>query len=316
MAEPILSVENLSVRYAGSGRSVTAVNEVSFAVAPGEVFGLVGESGSGKSSVCAALMRLLPNSAELTGRVGFEGRDLISLRERDMNALRGSRIAQVPQQPMTSLSPTSSIGAQLEWYLGGLMDDPEIRETLTAIGLRPVLDRSAALPRGFSGGQLQRLLIAVASLAHEPSLLLADEPTTTLDATVQAQVLRLLLAMRRRLDLSIVYVSHDLSVIAQVCDRVGVMYGGRLVEVARVEDLFDAPRHPYTRALIATMPSAVGPDERLRSIPGTATGSNRLRGCPFAPRCELADDQCRAAMPAVETVGSSMVRCFHTEVAA
>ena len=221
-----------------------------------------------------------------------------------MREVRGRRIALVPQQPMTSLSPTSTIGKQMGWYLGELLEDPEIHETLTSIGLRPVLDRAGNLPQGFSGGQLQRLLIAIASLAHKPALMLADEPTTTLDATVQAQVLRLLLDMRAKLGLSILYVSHDLAVIAQVCDRVGVMYGGRLVEVASVQELFDAPKHPYTQALIAAMPSASADDERLQSIPGTAAGANRLAGCPFAPRCPRADDQCRTAMPEAETIGT------------
>ncbi len=316
MTDPILAVENLTVRYGSSSRATTAVKGVSFEVARGEVFGLVGESGSGKSSVCTALMRLLPRTAQLRGSVRFDGRNLVDLNEKAMREVRGRRIALVPQQPMTSLSPTSTIGKQMGWYLGELLEDPEIHETLTSIGLRPVLDRAGNLPQGFSGGQLQRLLIAIASLAHKPALMLADEPTTTLDATVQAQVLRLLLDMRAKLGLSILYVSHDLAVIAQVCDRVGVMYGGRLVEVASVQELFDAPKHPYTQALIAAMPSASADDERLQSIPGTAAGANRLAGCPFAPRCPRADDQCRSAMPEAETIGSSMVRCYHVEVPA
>lgn len=316
MTEPILAVSDLTVRYGGARSATTAVNQVSFEVERGEVFGLVGESGSGKSSVCGALMRLLPRSAHLAGAVRFDGLDLAHTSEKTMRSVRGRRIALVPQQPMTSLSPTSSIGRQMGWHLGDLVEDPEIRATLTSIGLRPVLDRSAYLPQGFSGGQLQRLLIAIASLAHRPSLLLADEPTTTLDATVQAQVLRLLLDMRTRLGLSILYVSHDLAVIAQVCDRVGVMYGGRLVEVAGVEDLFAAPRHPYTQALIAAMPSASARHERLHAIPGVAAGANRLPGCPFAPRCPRADQLCRTTMPEPESIGASTVRCHHVEVLA
>ncbi len=308
--DPLLTVADLSVRY---GRT-TAVNDVSFEVARGEIFGLVGESGSGKSSVCGALARLLPRSAQLTGAVQFEGKNLVALPEKAMRRVRGRRVALVPQQPMTSLSPTSTIGRQMQWYLGDQLENREVRETLAAIGLRPVLDRSANLPMGFSGGQLQRLLIAIASLSHKPSLLLADEPTTTLDATVQAQVLRLLLELRERLDLSIVYVSHDLAVIAQVCDRVGVMYGGRLVEVATVQELFTAPRHPYTQALMSAMPSRSQRGERLRAIPGSASGANRLPGCPFAPRCTRALEVCHRIMPAAEQIGGSMVRCHNPEV--
>lgn len=316
MTEPLLSVEDLTVRYGGSGGATTAVNRVTFQVARGEIFGLVGESGSGKSSICSALMRLLPRSARLGGAIRFDGQDLVQANEKSMRAIRGSRIALVPQQPMTSLSPTSSIGRQMSWFLGDLLQDREVRTTLTSIGLRPVLDRSAYLPQSFSGGQLQRLLIAIATLAHQPSLMLADEPTTTLDATVQAQVLRLLLDLRARLGLAIVYVSHDLAVIAQVCDRVGVMYGGRLVEVARVEDLFDDPKHPYTQALIAAMPSATPRHERLHAIPGVAAGANRLPGCPFAPRCPRADELCHTTMPEPETIGATTVRCHHVEVRA
>lgn len=312
MNAPLVSVSDLTVAY---GRT-TAVNGVSFDIAAGEVFGLVGESGSGKSSVCTAVVRLLPRSARLGGAIRFEGEDLTTLDERAMRRVRGTRIALVPQQPMTSLSPTSTIGRQMQWYLGEALQDGDTRDTLAGIGLRPVLDRSRNLPSGFSGGQLQRLLIAMACLANRPSLLLADEPTTTLDATVQAQVLRLLADLRTRLGLSILYVSHDLAVIAQICDRVGVMYGGRLVEVATVTELFARPRHPYTQALIAAMPATSPPGERLHAIPGSAAGANRLPGCPFAPRCERATDICRTTMPEPEHVGASMVRCHHVAVMA
>lgn len=312
MVAPLLSVADLTVSY---GRT-SAVTGVSFDVAPGEVFGLVGESGSGKSSVCNALVRLLPRTARVRGSIHFEGQDLVGLGDRAMQQVRGRRIALVPQQPMTSLSPTTTIGRQMRWYLGDQLQDAQVRETLAGIGLRPVLDRSNTLPHGFSGGQLQRLLIAMACLASRPSLLLADEPTTTLDATVQAQVLRLLGDLRTRLGLAILYVSHDLAVIAQICDRVGVMYGGRLVEVATVAELFAAPRHPYTQALIAAMPSASPRGQRLQAIPGSATGANALPGCPFAPRCPRADELCRSIMPEPEQVGDAMVRCHHLEVMA
>jgi oligopeptide/dipeptide ABC transporter ATP-binding protein len=309
--EPLLRVDNLSVSYGGSNGHTTAVRGVCFHIDPGEVFGLVGESGSGKSSICAALMRLLPSGGSLRAdAIEFNGCDLAKLNERAMRSVRGRHLALVPQKPMTSLSPTTPIGRQLRWHLGELMDRPETEQMLGSIGLRAVLDRPRDLPFRFSGGQLQRLLIAIAALTHRPELLLADEPTTTLDATVQAQVLRLLLKLKDEVGSSILYVSHDLAVIAQVSDRVGVMYGGRLVEVAPVRQLFEQPRHPYTRALIGAMPTQWSKHQPLQAIRGSATGANRLPGCPFAPRCPLADDTCRQQMPDATFTDRSMVRCY------
>jgi peptide/nickel transport system ATP-binding protein len=308
---PLLRVRDLDVTYRGTDGPVPAVRGVSFDVAPGEILGLVGESGSGKSSVCTALMGLLPDGARMraTG-IDFQGDDLATMRERELRKVRGRRLAFVPQQPMTSLSPTTAVGRQLRWYLGDRLDDVELRETLVGIGLGPVLDRPRDLPGAFSGGQLQRVVIALAALTHEPALLLADEPTTTLDATVQAQVLRLLLTLRDKLGLALVYVSHDLAVVSTICDRVGVMYGGRLVETAPVREIFAAPRHPYTRALIAAMPATTPADRPLRAIPGTAEGANLLPGCPFAPRCAQALDVCGERMPDPVRRGVGDVRCW------
>lgn len=313
--QPLLSVRNMVVTYGGAGQGVDAVRGISFDIGRGEVFGLVGESGSGKSSVCSALMRLLPHSASVTAdTIDFAGQDLTTLSEKQAAKIRGREIALVPQQPMTSLSPTTPVGRQLEWYLGDSLQDPEIRQILVNIGLRAVLDRPDDLPYRFSGGQLQRLLIAIATLAHRPSLLLADEPTTTLDATVQSQVLKLLLDVRDKLNLSILYVSHDLAVIAQVCERVGVLYGGRLVEVAPVAELFHHPQHPYTKALLGSMPTGWdGQQSRLETIPGSSGGSNRLPGCPFAPRCPLADETCVTTVPETRLVHKSMVACHKAE---
>ncbi|MGW1996834.1 ABC transporter ATP-binding protein [Embleya sp. NPDC001921] len=306
---PLLRVRDLDVDYRGPAGPVPAVRGVSFDVAPGEILGLVGESGSGKSSVCAALMGLLPDGARRAGGIEFQGEDLARMRERDLRRIRGRRLAFVPQQPMTSLAPTTPVLRQLRWYLGDRLDDVEVRETLIGIGLGPVLERPRDLPGGFSGGQLQRVVIAIAALAHEPALLLADEPTTTLDATVQAQVLRLLLTLRDKLGLALVYVSHDLAVVSTICDRVGVMYGGRLVETAPVREIFAAPRHPYTRALIAAMPATTPADRPLRAVEGSADGANLLPGCPFAPRCPHVFDVCRERMPAAVRHGASEVCC-------
>lgn len=306
---PLLSVRDLAVTFRTRDGEVPAVREVSFDLARGEILGLVGESGSGKSTVLTALTRMLPRNAEVTAEhVGFDGTDLLGLREAGMRRLRGDRIGLIPQRPMTSLSPATPVGRQLRWHLDGL-DDERLRELLGGVGLGAVLDRLDGYPFEFSGGQLQRLLIAVAALGKQPDLLLADEPTTTLDATVQAQVLRLLLELRDRIGLAMVFVTHDLGVISQISDRIGVMYAGRLVEIAPTRELFDAPRHPYTRALLEAIPGRYRRGEPLRTIPGTVTGANRLAGCPFAPRCAAVVDLCHEEKPATREVGASLVGC-------
>ena len=314
----VLAVKDLSVTYRSQrGTGVTAVRDVSFDVGRGEIFGVVGESGSGKSSICNALMRMLPATARIDATaIEFGGRNLLSLNEKDIRSIRGREIALVPQRPMTSLSPTTPVGEQLRWYFGDSIDDSDVRDTLARIGLHSVLARLDNLPSRFSGGQLQRLLIAIATLTNRPSLLLADEPTTTLDATVQAQVLSLLLRIRDTVGLSIVYVSHDLGVIAQICDRVGVMYGGRLVEVAPTSDLFHRPQHPYTKALLGAMPARwTAGSGALSTLRGTAAGANRAPGCPFAPRCDLADARCSTEMPLPLGDATSMVRCHRVQEA-
>ncbi|MFG1948815.1 ABC transporter ATP-binding protein [Nonomuraea sp. NPDC048826] len=310
----LLSVKDLGVTFRTREGDVPAVREVSFDLAPGEILGLVGESGSGKSTLLTALTRMLPRNARVdAGHLGFDGADLTKLREDGMRKLRGDRIGLIPQRPMTSLSPVTPVGRQLRWHLDGLDEGGRLKELLTGVGLGGVLDRLDGYPYEFSGGQLQRLLIAVAAIGKQPDLLLADEPTTTLDATVQAQVLRLLLDLRDRIGSAMIFVSHDLGVISQVSDRIGVMYAGRLVELAPAAELFEAPRHPYTRALLDAMPSRHRRGEPLRTIPGTVTGANRLAGCPFAPRCASVVERCHEENPEVRTVGESLVRCHVAE---
>ncbi|WP_241153875.1 ABC transporter ATP-binding protein [Nocardioides pantholopis] len=309
---PLLHVERLGVTYRTPAGPLPAVRDVSFTVGRGEVFGLVGESGSGKSTLLSALMRLLARGTELTAaRLELDGQDLLGLNESGLRALRGTQIGLVPQRPMTSLSPVTPVATQLRRLTGGTVSDERLHELLTSVGLGGLRQRLGDYPFQFSGGQLQRMLIAIAVLAREPRLVLADEPTTTLDATVQAQVLRLLVDLRERLGNTVVLVTHDLNVVAQVCDRVGVMYGGRLVEVAPTRQLFEDPQHPYTAALLAAMPSKHLPGERLRPIPGTVSGAQRLPGCPFAPRCPRADDRCREVDPEPRLIGVHTVRCHH-----
>ncbi|GGM45733.1 ABC transporter ATP-binding protein [Dactylosporangium sucinum] len=308
----LLRVEGLNVTYRTRGGLLPAARGVSLTLRKGEILGLVGESGSGKSTVLTALMRMLPRSARVAaGRVDFDGTDLLSLGDAPMRRLRGRRIGLIPQRPMTSLSPVTTVRKQLALLSGGVIDDVRAQRLLTDVGLGGLYDRLGDYPFQFSGGQLQRMLMAVAVLAHEPDLVLADEPTTTLDVTVQAQILRLLLDLRNRLGNSVIFVSHDLAVLSQVCDRVGVMYGGQLVEAAETRDLFTNPQHPYTRALLDAMPSRRARGERLRAIPGTVSGSQRLPGCPFAPRCDVATDLCAAEAPPPRPVAGSTVRCHH-----
>lgn len=308
----LLQVKALNVTYRTRRGSLPAVRDVSFDLARGEVLGLVGESGSGKSTVLAALMRMLPKGTSLTtDTLSFDGQDLTQLNEARFRQLRGRRIGLVPQRPMTSLSPVTPVLNQLHRLTGGTVDDKRLDDLLESVGLGGLRSRLSDYPFQFSGGQLQRMLIAVAVLSHEPELVLADEPTTTLDATVQAQILRLLLDLRDRLNNSIVFVSHDLAVISQVCDRVGVMYGGHLVELAPTTELFNNPQHPYTIALLEAMPARHQRGQRLQAIEGTVSGSHLLPGCPFAPRCPRADSVCRSTMPQPETIGGSTVRCFH-----
>jgi oligopeptide/dipeptide ABC transporter ATP-binding protein len=313
---PLLSVKDLSVVFDSARGKIPAVRDVSFAIAPGEIFGLVGESGSGKSTVLSAIMRLLPSIAVTSAtELSYRGTDLLGLGKQELREIRGTGIGLVPQRPMTSLSPVTPLRKQLRWFLGERPKE-EIEHLLDQVGLRAVAERLDSYPFEFSGGQLQRLLIMLAALARRPALLLADEPTTTLDATVQAQVLRIILDLREQLGLGVVFVSHDLGVIAQVCDRAGVMYAGRLVETAPVEELFDSPRHPYTQALLRALPSRYTRGQRIKVIEGTAAGANRLPGCAFAPRCPQADSLCRQSEPEPRRIGTSLVRCHHSKEAA
>ncbi|HVX22087.1 MAG TPA: ABC transporter ATP-binding protein [Acidimicrobiales bacterium] len=272
--EPLLAVEDLSVRYPGAaGRP--AVDRVSFTVGRGEAFGLIGQSGSGKSTVCRAVAGLSPPGVAVDAvGLAFDGVDLTVMSAAERRALRGRRIAMVPQASMTALSPTTTIGRQLRWYFGDRLASSELRETLRSIGMEAVFDRLDALPSELSGGQRQRLVVTIAALAHRPSLLVADEPTTNLDVSAQGQVLDLLGRLRARLGLSLLYVTHDLAVVAGLCDRVGVMYQGRLVEVGPVAALLAGPRHPHSRRLVAA----------ARAMPRpVALAASRTAATPAAP---------------------------------
>ena len=306
MAQRILEVQDLCTRFHIAEGTVHAVNRISFHLDHGETIAMVGESGCGKSVTMLSILRLLsvPPAEIASGKALYRGRDLFQLSEREMEHIRGKEIAMVFQDPMTSLNPVLTIGRQLGEPLRvhlGLDKEaiqPRMVDLLEQVGIPDPVHRLDEYPHQFSGGQRQRAMIAMA-LACEPSILIADEPTTALDVTIQAQIVELVERLRESLNMGVIWITHDLGVVAEIAERVLVMYAGFIVEEAPVDDLYEDPRHPYTIALLAALPRIDRRrDKRLRSIPGAPP--NLLvppNGCPFAARCELAFDRCRAEMP-------------------
>jgi ABC-type glutathione transport system ATPase component len=270
----VLNLKDVTVRFAGDGGAAgrPAVDNFSLAIVPGEIFGIVGESGSGKSTIANAIMGLLPDSAEITGRVSFNERELLGLDDEEFRSLRGNEIAMIFQDASASLDPTWCVGDQIAETIRAHNRVPRraarerAKQLMTEVGIPDAADRYNDAPHRLSGGMRQRIVIA-AALANNPRLLIADEPTTALDVTIQAQVLTLIEQLRTDHGTTVVLITHDLGVIAQICDRVGVMHGGRLLEVATVGELFGNPQHPYTRALLAASPGASPRGKRLPVIP-------------------------------------------------
>ena len=322
-AGPVVEVRGLEVSFPAPSdrpgkRVLKAADGVSFALYPGEVLGLVGESGCGKSVTALSLLGLVPPPGRVTGGSAvFEGTDLLALPESALQGIRGARISMIFQEPMTALNPVFTIGEQVAEVLRAhrRMDRARARrgavEALARVGIADAAARARAYPHEISGGMRQRAMIAMA-LACGPDVLIADEPTTALDVTVQAQILDLLLEVQRETGLAILFISHDLGVISEVADRVMVMYAGRLVEEAPAEALFSGPLHPYTRGLIDTLPGGGPRRRRLPAIPGAVPDLRALpAGCRFAARCGLAEDACRAAEPPLqEGTGGRRVACF------
>ncbi len=292
-----------------AGAPVVAVDGISLRVAAGEMFGLVGESGCGKSAACRSVLRLFAGTrATITGEIVFEGRDLARLPASALAAVRGREIAMIFQDPMTALNPTMRIGTQIAEGLRrhrGLRGAAARREAiamLRSVGVPGAERRVGNYPHEFSGGMRQRVLIAIA-LACRPKLLIADEPTTALDVTIQDQILKLILRLRRELAMGVLLVTHDLGVVAQTCDRVAVMYAGHVVEEAPVEALFRRPRHPYTAFLLAALP-ARNRDGTLRAIQGGPPDlAHPPPGCRFHPRCPYVIDACRRDRPPLAESG-------------
>jgi len=314
---PLLSVEGLTTVFDTPAGAVAAVDDVSFDIRPGETLGLVGESGSGKSLTALSIMRLVqPPGRIAAGRIGFKGRNLLGISERDMREVRGAEIALIFQEPMTALNPVFTVGDQIREALlvhrRATRADAQAQAIalLEAVRIPDAEARTRDYPHQLSGGMRQRVLIAMA-LACRPSLVIADEPTTALDATIQAEILDLLRERKSALGLSLLLITHDLGVIAGAADRVAVMYAGRIVETGPVREVFHRPQHPYTRGLQASMPTGT-PGQRLRAIEGSVPLLGALPpGCAFNPRCPDRFDRCMSAAPPDYTVGAShTAKCF------
>ena len=319
MSAPLLEVRGLVTAFRTRAGVLRAVDGVSFSIAAGETLALVGESGCGKSVTAFSLMRLVadPPGRIAAGEVLFEGRDLLKLPDAQLRAVRGDRMAMIFQEPMTSLNPVMTVGDQIVEAIRQHRPVSRREALARAVALLEEVRipdagrRAADYPHRLSGGMRQRVMIAMA-LACEPRLLIADEPTTALDVTIQAQVLDLIDALKARSGLAVLLITHDLGVVAQHAQRVAVMYAGRIVEEAQTDALFAAPAHPYTEGLLASIPRPGTRAERLREIPGMVPSLAEMpAGCAFAPRCERAQARCRTERPALEPrAGGGRVACF------
>lgn len=307
---PLLEVQNLRTHFHTRDGVVRAVDGVSFHVDPGETLGIVGESGSGKSVTFLSMLGLIPMPPGRIegGSAKFDGIDILHLSPRELRGIRGKKIAMIFQDPMTALNPYMRIGKQLMEPLrvheGTSQRDAHAAaiESLEAVGIQDAERRMRAFPHEFSGGMRQRVMIAMA-LITRPRLLIADEPTTALDVTVQAQILELIKQRQNDLGMAVVLITHDLGVVAGTCDRVEVMYAGRIVESTSADQLFEQPRHPYTSALLASLPSTQSKGAELISIRGMPPDLIReIKGCAFAPRCRDAVDRCTQAPVQLESV--------------
>lgn len=316
--ENLLEVHDLWVEYRTSRGAVKAVNGLNQNIAMGETLGLVGETGAGKSTTAFGIMRILPDPpAKITGgEILYKGRDLLKLSAKEMRDVRGEEISMIFQDPMTSLDPVKTVGNQIQEMIE-LHTDISSKEAWTraedmleVVGIKR--ERANDYPHQFSGGMKQRVVIAMA-LSCNPKLLIADEPTTALDVTIQAQVLELMKKLKAEYRMSMIMITHDLGVVAEVCDKVAVLYAGNIVEYGAMEDVFDDPRHPYTRALFDATPTLDGEKHKLNIIKGFSPDPIHLpEGCAFHPRCKEVCDKCSAVMPEmVEVAPGHLVRCVH-----
>ena len=317
--DEILKVEGLKTSFMTSSGEVQAVRGVSFGVRKGEILGIVGESGSGKSVTSMTILRLLADTARIKeGAIRFEGQDLTKVSEKEMRAIRGQKIAMIFQDPMSSLNPLVPVGKQVAEIMK--IHHPEMKpeqlkqrtlELFEQVRIPEAAKRLRSYPHEFSGGMRQRVMIAMA-LANRPDLLIADEPTTALDVTIQDQILKQLRSLQREYGTSIIFITHDLGVVAELCDRVVVMYGGLIMEEAPIEEIFVNPLHPYTMGLLASIPGVhKDKSERLQSIAGSPPDmTSPPAGCPFAPRCPYARNICAAECPPYVQAGGHRAMCW------
>ncbi len=322
MTGPLLEVRELQTHFFTDDGVVRAVDGVSFAIEPGETLAVVGESGSGKSVTSLSILRLVasPPGRIVGGQIRFRGRDLLALSDAEMRSIRGKEISMIFQEPMTSLNPVYSCGEQIleVLMLHEKLDRPTARartvDMLRMVGIPSPEQRVDEYPHQMSGGMRQRVMIAMA-LACRPALLIADEPTTALDVTIQAQILDLLKGLQKELGMAVLLITHDLGVVAETADRVAVMYAGQVVEYCAVRPAFRSTRHPYTAGLLASLPKLGAETERLRVIPGNVPNPVRFpSGCRFHPRCPIAVERCRSEVPALRDVGGGhLARCFRSE---
>jgi len=323
MTEPLLSLRHLVTAFDTDEGYLRAVDDVSFDVQPGQTLGIVGESGCGKSVTSLSILRLIPSPPGIIerGEALFAGKDLFQASEKEMRAIRGNDISMIFQEPMTSLNPVYTVGSQiveairLHRPLSRRAAKARAIELLELVGIPAPSERVDSYPHTLSGGMRQRAMIAMA-LACEPRLLIADEPTTALDVTIQAQILDLLRSLQAELGMSIIFISHDLGLMAEFTHEIAVMYAGKIVEHAATDTLFASPRHPYTRGLLQSLPSQRNRGKRLPTIPGIVPDLSVLPpGCRFQDRCELVTGECRVQEPSLQRIEQTDVACFRAEEA-
>lgn len=318
----VVEIKNLKVELMSAEGLVTAVRGADLTVKKGEVHGIVGESGCGKSVMMKSVMRLHDEKKTLYhGSILVDGKEVLKMKEKELLAMRGKEVAMIFQNPMTSLSPIMKVGQQIQEAI--LVKDKQVSkeearnqalQIMSEVGITPAESRYHMYPFELSGGLLQRVMIAMA-MVNDPDILIADEPTTALDVTIQAQILALMKKMQKETGVSIIFITHDLGVVAEMCDSVSVMYAGKIVESGSIYDIFDHPGHPYTKALLESMPKGSDQAPRLTTIPGKPPALNEeIIGCSFAPRCPYATDRCRKEGP-VETALAEghTASCHYTE---
>ncbi len=314
--QEILSIRDLVVQYTSGGDVVEAVNGISFSIREGETLGLVGETGAGKTTVAKSIMRVLPDPpAKLkNGEILFRGENILEIKEYAMRKIRGKKISMIFQDPMTALNPVFPIGdqiaevIQIHEHISPREASRKAIEMLEMVGIPG--ERYGEYPHQFSGGMKQRVVIAMA-LACSPQLLIADEPTTALDVTIQAQVLEMMLELKKKFNTAMILITHDLGIVAQMCEKVAIIYAGEIVEMGTAEDIFDRPLHPYTTGLFDALPSMVQEQERLRPIHGLVPDPTNLpQGCKFHTRCPYATEQCKTGIPPLmEVTPGHFTRC-------